>query len=117
MFVLKAILIYDFLIFTFNSIGIVYELLLYFYVGQCTFCPTQIAHARENTTSGQFVIATDRVVKRSIARKDAASWCKNSNDARESYVFFLTLSLNVASRTIMPMTYVYVSMRSLYFRQ
>jgi hypothetical protein len=28
------------------------------------FCPMQIVHARENTTSGQFFIATDRVVKK-----------------------------------------------------
>jgi hypothetical protein len=64
-FLLKAIL-YDFLIFTLNKLGIVYDFLLHFCVGHGFFCPTQIAHARKNTTSGHFFIATDRVVKRSI---------------------------------------------------
>jgi hypothetical protein len=64
-FLLKAIL-YDFQSFTLNKLGIVYEFLLHFYVGHGFFYPTQIAHARKNTTSGHFFIATGRVVKRSI---------------------------------------------------
>jgi hypothetical protein len=53
LFLSKAIL-YHFLPFTLNSLGIVYEFLLYFYVGQCSFCPAQIGHEREQSTFCHF---------------------------------------------------------------
>jgi hypothetical protein len=46
------------------------------------FCPTQIAHARENTTSDRFFIATDRVVKRSIDYFDSDCFNSEKNETK-----------------------------------